>query len=137
MVVRLGLGSLSINPARVTGCAMLCPPFGGAPACDQLWRLALPPGSTGNRDHPLASPFAPESPALHGIVLPPMLVVAGERDQLRGPTADYVARLKVMGKPVELMEFEGQDHRFFIIEPYVDAESSVVRAVKRFVSDGK
>ncbi|XP_020179726.1 strigolactones hydrolase CXE15-like [Aegilops tauschii subsp. strangulata] len=135
MAVRLGLGSLSLDPARVAGCAMLCPLFGGAPACDQLWRLALPPESTRNRHHPLANPFAPGSPALDGLVLPPMLVVAAERDQLRGPTADYVARLKAMGKPLELVEFEGQDHGFFVIEPYGDAGSGVVRAVKRFVCD--
>jgi hypothetical protein len=46
---------------------------------------------------------------------------------------DYVARLKVIGKPVELVEFEEQGHAFFYYEPYSDAINGVVCAVKRFV----
>uniref|UniRef100_A0ACD6A8M7 Uncharacterized protein n=1 Tax=Avena sativa TaxID=4498 RepID=A0ACD6A8M7_AVESA len=134
MAVRLGLGSLSLDPVRVTGCVMLGLIFGGVPEYDTLWRLALPLGSsTKNQDHPLANPFAPGSPALDGVPLPPMLVLSAERDKQRGATADYVARLKAMGKPVELLEFEGQIHAFFYHDPYGDAGSGVVRAVKRFV----
>ena len=148
MSVRLGLGSLSLDPARVAGCAMLCPLFGGEertaseaefppgpflslPAVDQAWRLVLPPGST--RDHPLANLFGADSPALDGVALPPMLLVAAAHDLLRDRAADYAARLKAMGKPVELVEFEGQHHGFFAVEPYGDAGSEVVRLVKRFV----
>jgi hypothetical protein len=74
MAVRAGLGSLSLDPVRVAGCAMLCLMFGGVPEYDKLWRLALPLGSTAkSQDHPLANPFAPGSPALDGVALPPML----------------------------------------------------------------
>lgn len=147
--VRLASGWLGpLDPVRVAGCAILCPLFGGVertaseaefppgpflslPVVDQAWRLVLPPGST--RDHPLANPFGPESPALDGVALSPMLVVTAERDLLRDRAADYVARLSAMGKPVELEEFEGQHHGFFTVEPYGDAGSEVVRLVKRFV----
>ncbi|KAM0881269.1 hypothetical protein ACQ4PT_033059 [Festuca glaucescens] len=133
MAVRAGLGSLSLDPVRVAGCVMLCLMFGGVPEYDQLWRLALPLGSTKSQDHPLANPFAPGSPALDGVALPPMLVLAAGRDKQRGATVDYVARLKAMGKPVELVEFEDQGHAFFYYEPYGDAGNGVVLAVKRFV----
>ena len=137
---------------RVAGHVMLCPFFRGAertaseaefppgpfltlPWYGQAWRLALPPGAT--RDHPFANPFGPESPALGlglgGVALPPTLVVAAERDLLRDRQAHYVARLKAMGQPVEHVEFEGQHHGFFAVEPAGDAGSEVVRLVKRFV----
>ena len=38
-----------------------------------------------------------------------------------------------MGQPVEHVEFEGQHHGFFAVEPAGDAGSEVVRLVKRFV----
>ncbi|EER90762.1 hypothetical protein BDA96_01G064800 [Sorghum bicolor] len=143
-------GELSpgLDPVRVAGHVMLCPFFGGAertaseaefppgpfltlPWYDQAWRLALPPGAT--RDHPFANPFGPESPALGGVALPPTLVVAAERDLLRDRQADYVARLKATEQPVEHVEFEGQHHGFFAVEPAGDAGSEVVRLVRRFV----
>ncbi|XP_062212642.1 carboxylesterase 15-like [Phragmites australis] len=148
VAVRLGSGQLPLDPARVAGHVMLCPMFGGVqrtaseaefppgpfltlPGYDQTWRLALPQGAT--RDHPFANPFGPESPALGAVALPPTLVVVAEHDLLRDRTVDYVARLEAMGKPVELVEFEGQHHGFLVVEPSGDAGSEVVRAVKRFV----
>lgn len=140
-----------LDPVRVAGHVMLCPFFGGAertaseaefppgpfltlPWYDQAWRLALPPGAT--RDHPFANPFGAESPALLGlrdVALPPTLVVAAGQDLLRDRQADYAARLKAMGQPVEHVEFEGQHHGFFTVEPASDASSELVRLVKGFV----
>jgi acetyl esterase/lipase len=152
VAVRLGTGELpSLDPARVAGHVMLCPLFGGVertaseaefppgpfltlPFYDQIWRLALPRGAT--RDHPYANPFGPESPAMGGVALPPTLVVAAGRDLLRDREAGYVSRLRAMGKPVELVEFEGQHHGFFVVEPAGEAASEVVRVVKRFVYGG-
>ncbi|KAL6636785.1 hypothetical protein ACP70R_024357 [Stipagrostis hirtigluma subsp. patula] len=148
VAVRLGSDELPLAPARVAGHVMLCPFFGGAertaseaefppgpyltlPGYDQAWRLALPPGAT--RDHPFANPFGPESPALDGVALRPTLVVAAEHDLLRDREVGYVERLRAMGKPVEVVEFEGQHHGFFAVEPAGDAGSEVVRLVKRFV----
>uniref|UniRef100_A0A453PQJ1 Alpha/beta hydrolase fold-3 domain-containing protein n=1 Tax=Aegilops tauschii subsp. strangulata TaxID=200361 RepID=A0A453PQJ1_AEGTS len=112
--VRLASGRLGpLDPVCIAGCAMLCPLFGGEgrtasevefppgpflslPVVDQAWRLVLPPGST--RDHPLANLFGADSPALDGVALPPMLVVAAAHDLLRDRAADYAARLKGHGE---------------------------------------
>lgn len=106
-------------------------PFLTLPVSDQFCRLSLPAGAT--RDHPAVNPFGPDSPALHAVALPPTLVVAAEHDLLRDRQADYVARLKAMGKPVELVEFQGQHHGFFTVEPWSDAGDELVRTVRRFV----
>ncbi|KAF7086153.1 hypothetical protein CFC21_089483, partial [Triticum aestivum] len=106
---RLASGRLGpLEPVCITGCSMLCQLFGGEErtaseaefppgplVVDQAWRLVLPPRSM--RDHPLANPFGPDSPALDGVALPPMLVVAATHDLLRDRAAD-AARLKAMGK---------------------------------------
>ena len=68
---------------------------------DQLWRMSLPVGAT--FDHPLANPFGPDSPDLEPVALPPVLVEAPEVDVLRDRVLLYVARLKQMGKDVELV----------------------------------
>lgn len=152
IAVRYGSGSLDINPVRIAGCVLLGPYFGGeermaSEACspadvlmslalfDQMWRLALPAGAT--RDHPAANPFGPESAPLDGVAFPPVLVLVGEHDLLRDRTADYVARLKAMGKPVELVEFEGQEHAFFIYEPWGAAADELIRLVRLFVHGGE
>ncbi|GJN23075.1 hypothetical protein PR202_gb10692 [Eleusine coracana subsp. coracana] len=133
---------------RVAGCALLWPFFAGEertaseaeyppgpfltlPVYDQFCRLALPVGAT--RDHPALNPFGPHSPALDAVALPPTLVVAAERDLLRDRDVDYVARLREMGKHVELVEFQGQHHGFFVVEPSGEAGTELVRVVRRFV----
>ena len=152
VAVRLGsAGGLDIDPLRIAGCVLLCPYFGGEERMaseasfprdvlmslalfDQMWRLALPAGAT--RDHPAASPFGPESAPLDGVLFPQVLVVDAEQDQLRDRTAEYVARLRAMGKPVELVVFEGQGHGFFVYEPWGAPADELVRVVRRFVHGG-
>ncbi|KAF0907939.1 hypothetical protein E2562_022325 [Oryza meyeriana var. granulata] len=152
LTVSCGSGKIALDPARLAGCVMLWPYFGGEekmpseappPAdnsssaamnivlFDQMWRLALPAGST--RDHPAANPFGPESPPLDGVPFPPVLIVDPERDVLRDRIADYAARLKAMGKHVELVKFEGQDHGFFVFDPMSEASGELVRVVRLFV----
>ncbi|XP_020170116.1 strigolactones hydrolase CXE15 [Aegilops tauschii subsp. strangulata] len=151
IAVRYGSGGLDINPVRIAGCVLLGPYFGGeermaSEACspadvlmslalfDQMWRLALPAGAT--RDHPAANPFGPESAPLDDVAFPPVLVLNAEHDLLRDRTADYVARLKAMGKPVELVEFDGQEHAFFVYEPWGAAADGLIRVVRQFVHGG-
>ncbi|CAM0913353.1 unnamed protein product [Alopecurus aequalis] len=149
VAVRVGSGVLDAGPVvRIAGCVLLYPYFGGEQrtaseaACpadvfltldlyDQMWRLALPPGAS--RDHPAANPFGPESPALDGVELPPVLVAVGDRDMLLDRIAEYVARLKAAGKLVELVEFPGQGHGFSVFEPRGEAAGELVRVVRRFV----
>ncbi|KAL6880185.1 hypothetical protein ACP4OV_011750 [Aristida adscensionis] len=153
VAVRLGSGSLAAAPARVAGCVLLWPYFGGeertasesaAATCaadgfltlalsDQMWRMALPAAGA-TRDHPAANPFGPDSPPLGATELPPLLVAAGERDMLVDRIRDYVARLKAMGKErVELVEFAGMGHAFSIFQPESEASAELVSVVRRFV----
>ncbi|CAL4977947.1 unnamed protein product [Urochloa decumbens] len=97
---------------------------------DQLWRMALPVGAT--RDHPLANPFAPGSPSLEPLQLPPALVVAPGRDVLYGHVLRYAARLKEMGKAVELAEFVDEGHGFSVGQPS-KATEELMGILKRFV----
>ncbi|KAL6636783.1 hypothetical protein ACP70R_024355 [Stipagrostis hirtigluma subsp. patula] len=148
IAVALGSGLLNISPAHVTGYVLFWPFFAGVertaseteyppgpfvtlPVYDQFCRMSLPVGAT--RDHPALNPFGPDSPALEAVALPPVLVVGGEHDLLRDRIVDYVSRLKAMGKPVELVEFEGQHHGFFVVEPWGDAGDELIRVVRRFV----
>lgn len=64
-------------------------------------------------------------------------MVVGGRDLLRDRALDYAARLAAMGKPVEALEFEGQQHGFFTIDPWSAASGDLMHAVKLFVdTDG-
>jgi acetyl esterase/lipase len=98
---------------------------------DQAWRLALPVGAT--RDHPLANPFAPGSASLEPLPLPPALVVAPARDVLFAHVVRYAARLKEMGKAVELAEFAGESHGFSVVGQPSEAKEELMGILKRFV----
>jgi len=153
VAVRVGSGSLATGAVRVAGCALLYPYFGGErrtaseaacpadkiltlPVSDQMWRLALPAGAS--RDHPLANPFGPNSPALDSVALPPVLVAAGDRDMLVDRIREYAARLNATGnKRAELAVFPGQGHGFFTLEPDGEAAGELLRVVlRRFVHGG-
>ncbi|RCV40532.1 hypothetical protein SETIT_9G062000v2 [Setaria italica] len=149
VAVAVGSGMLGVSPARVAGYVLFWPFFAGVErtaseaeyppgpfltltVSDQFLRLSLPSeGDT--RDHPAVNPFGPDSPPLGGVALPPTLVVAAGRDLLRDRVAGYAARLRAMGKPVELVEFQGEHHGFFIVEPWGDAGDELIRVVRRFV----
>ncbi|CAO1948978.1 unnamed protein product [Urochloa humidicola] len=103
---------------------------------DRYWRLSLPEGATA--DHPVANPFGAGAPPLEEVEFPPTLVVVGGRDILHDRAVDYAARLRKMGKPVEVRDFEGQQHGFFTIDPWSDAAAELMQVIKRFVdSDGR
>uniref|UniRef100_A0A0D9WVT3 Alpha/beta hydrolase fold-3 domain-containing protein n=1 Tax=Leersia perrieri TaxID=77586 RepID=A0A0D9WVT3_9ORYZ len=152
LAVAIGSGEIVLSPtANLAGCVMLWPYFGGEARMpsedtgetdtsspvkmgidlfDQMWRLALPEGAS--RDHPAANPFGPESARLDGVELPPVLVVDPELDVMRDRVADYAARLRDMGKRVELVRFDGQGHGFFVMDPMGEASGELVRVVRRF-----
>ncbi|WVZ61981.1 hypothetical protein U9M48_011784 [Paspalum notatum var. saurae] len=98
---------------------------------DRFWRLALPAGAT--RDHPAANPFGPHSPDLGAVDFRPVLVVAGGLDMMRDRVADYAQRLAAMGKPVELVEFAGEPHGFYTLDPGSEATGELIGVVSRFV----
>lgn len=150
LAVRAGSAAAAApaDPVAIRGYVLLMPFFGGVsrtpseagcPAevflnldlFDRFWRLSLPPGAT--RDHPMANPFGPDSPAMDGVELPPVLVVAGGLDMLRDRAVDYAERLSAMGKPVELAEFAGEHHGFFTLGPGSDAAGELIAADRKSV----
>jgi acetyl esterase/lipase len=139
---------LGLNSLRVAGYVLLSAFFGGSdrtaaeadpPAgvtltvegSDKLWRISLPVGAS--RDHPLSNPFGPESPSLAPVDLPPALVVAPGSDVLRDHVHGYAARLKKLGKAVEVAEFEGEQHGFSVLQPFGEAADELLRVLRRFV----
>jgi len=150
VVVRLAARQLAADPVRVAGYVLLSAFFGSVErtvteaespasvsltaAVDKLWRMALPVGAS--RDHPLANPFGPDSPSMEPLPLPPALVVAPGLDTLRGHMRCYAARLKEMGKAVELAEFKGEQHGFSV-RGWGEANDELVRILKRFVGQMK
>ncbi|KAJ1287842.1 hypothetical protein BS78_02G042000 [Paspalum vaginatum] len=142
-----------LAPAAVRGYVQLMPFFGGVQRTrseaecpddaflnralnDRYWRLSLPEGAT--PDHPVANPFGPGAPDLGAVEFAPTMVVVGGSDILHDRAVDYAARLKAAGKPVEVRDFEGQQHGFFTIDPWSDASAELMRVIKRFVdSDGR
>uniref|UniRef100_A0A0D9UWW2 Alpha/beta hydrolase fold-3 domain-containing protein n=1 Tax=Leersia perrieri TaxID=77586 RepID=A0A0D9UWW2_9ORYZ len=149
VTVRVASGRPDVDPVRVAGYVLIDAFFGGVertateanpPAsasaplvtvemADQFWRLALPVGAT--RDHPVANPFGPESPSLEQVALPPALVVVSGGDVLRDRLMDYVARLKGMGKEIELAEFEGEHHGFSAVQAWSTASSEFIQVLKQ------
>uniref|UniRef100_A0ACD5VNR3 Uncharacterized protein n=1 Tax=Avena sativa TaxID=4498 RepID=A0ACD5VNR3_AVESA len=142
---------LAVHPVRIAGYVLISAFFGGAdrtaaeadpPAdvtltvegSDMLWRLSLPVGAS--RDHPVANPFGPESPSLAPVDLPPVLVVAPESDVLRDHVLGYAARLREMGKAVELAQFPGERHGFSGLQPFGAAANELIRILRRFVYGG-
>jgi len=145
VVVQIASGKLAVHPARIAGYVLLSAFFGSAERTatetesadnvsltavfDQIWRLVLPAGAT--RDHPLANPFARDSPGLEPLPLPPALVVVPGLDTLRDHMRRYAARLEEMGKAVELAEFAGERHGFSV-RGWSEANEELVRILKRF-----
>lgn len=152
LAVRAGSAAAEPEPEpgllTVRGYVLLMPFFGGVrrtaseaecpeeafpnlDLVDRFWRLSLPAGAT--RDHPASNPFGPDSPDLGPVDFRPVLVVAGGLDLIRDRTVDYAERLAAMGKPVELAEFAGMPHGFYLHQPGSQATGELIQTVARFV----
>ncbi|KAL1324956.1 hypothetical protein HN51_035055 [Arachis hypogaea] len=149
LAVRLGSKSLELAPVQVKGYILLAPFFGGTirtkleaegpkdaflnlELIDRFWRLSIPVGE--NTDHPLVNPFGPISKSLETIDLDPILVVVGGSDLLRDRAEDYAMKLKDLGKDVEYVEFEGQQHGFFTINPNSEPSKKLMLVIKHFIN---
>lgn len=143
-------GRAALAPLRLRGFVLLMPFFGGTQPTrseaecpddaflnrelnDRYWRLSIPSEAT--LDHPLVNPLGPESADLEAAEVDPILVVVGGRDLLRDRAAEYAVRLRGWGKPVELAEFEGQQHGFFTIDPWSEPSGKLMGTIKRFMKD--
>uniref|UniRef100_A0A2P2N3D6 Putative carboxylesterase 15 n=1 Tax=Rhizophora mucronata TaxID=61149 RepID=A0A2P2N3D6_RHIMU len=149
LAVRLRAGSPELAPVQVRGYVLLGPFFGGTvrtkseaegskeaflnlELIDRYWRLSIPVGDT--TDHPLVNPFGPTSHKLELVDLDPILVVAAGCDLLKDRTLDYAERLKKWGKKIEYVEFEGQQHGFFTVNPTSDAAKKLMPVIQSFIA---
>lgn len=148
MAVRFGKTGLS-PPVRLRGYVLLMPAMAGetrtraelecrpdaflsTDMSDRYARLILPDGAT--RDYPVINPAGQEAPGLEAVAMAPMLVVAAEHDILRDRNAHYARRMKEeWGKDVEFVEFAGQQHGFFEVDPWSERADELVRLVRKFV----
>lgn len=148
LAVRLGAGSPELAPVLVRGYVLLAPFFGGTvkskseaegpkeaflnwDLIDRFWRLSLPIGDT--TDHPLVNPFGPQSRSLEPLELDPILVVMGGSDLLKDRAKDYAERLQEWGKDIQYVEFEGQQHGFFTINPNSEPATKLMQIIKTFI----
>ncbi|KAK8272133.1 hypothetical protein V6Z12_D11G310500 [Gossypium hirsutum] len=150
LAVKLKAGSMELAPVRVRGYVLVAPFFGGSvrtkseleQPCeefwnlemyDRFWRLSIPVGST--LDDPLVNPFGPCSQNLAEVPLDPILVVVGGGEILRDRLEGYATRLKQLGKKVEFVEVEGQQHGFFTDHPFSDVAEKVIQRIGDFILD--
>ncbi|KAL6507797.1 hypothetical protein OROGR_023992 [Orobanche gracilis] len=148
LAVDLRRGSPALKPVRVRGYVLMAPFFGGTARTkseaegpperflnlemlDRLWRLSLPSGSTS--DHPFANPFGPSSPNLRSIKLDPILVLVGECEVMKDRIEDYYRRLKSMGKEIEYVVFQGEQHGFFFNELFSEVGYQVLQNINQFL----
>ncbi|CAN1247656.1 Probable carboxylesterase 15 [Linum perenne] len=149
LAVRLGATSLQLAPVVVKGYVLLAPFFGGTvlskseaegpkdaflnlELIDRFWRLSVPMGDT--TDHPLINPFGTNSKDLTPVTLDPILVVVGGSDLLKDRGQDYAEKLKKLGKMVEYVEFDGQQHGFFTINPDSEPAKKLMQVIKSFIA---
>lgn len=59
--------------------------------------------------------------------------MAPESDVLRDRVMGYAARLREMGKAVEVAEFAREQHGFSVLRPFGEAANELMRVLKRFV----
>lgn len=69
------------------------------------------------------------------MALDPILVVVGGSDLLKDRAEDYAKKLKEWGKKIEYVEFEGQQHGFFTINPDSPASKELMLVIKKFITE--
>ncbi|XP_057779896.1 probable carboxylesterase 15 [Salvia miltiorrhiza] len=149
LAVELRRGSPELAPVRVRGYVLLAPFFGGVvkteseaqgppehflnlEILDRFWRLSLPSGETS--DCPFANPFGPSSPILNHINLDPIFVVVGGSEIMKDRIVDYFKRLKKIGKKVDYVEFQGEQHGFFVNKPTSQVAHKVIEEINNFMT---
>lgn len=148
MAVRFGKAGLGPQ-VRLRGHVLLMPAMAGetrtraelecrpgafltAEMSDRYARLILPGGAT--RDYPVLNPAGPEAPGLEAVAMAPSLVVAAEHDILRDRNEHYARRMREeWGKEVAFVEFAGEQHGFFEVDPWSERADELVRLIRSFV----
>ncbi|XVF05057.1 hypothetical protein REPUB_Repub05bG0138300 [Reevesia pubescens] len=100
---------------------------------DRFWRLSVPIEDT--TDHPLINSFGLVSASLDHLKLDPILVMVGGSDLLKDRAEEYTKRMKNWGKKIEYVEFEGQKHGFFTINPNSELTKALMLIIKCFITE--
>ncbi|KAL9153646.1 hypothetical protein ABFS82_10G063300 [Erythranthe guttata] len=149
LAVELRRGSPSLAPVRVRGYVLMAPFFGGTvrtkseaegppeqflniEILDRFWRLAVPDGNTA--DHPLANPFGPLSPNLDSAKLDPILVLVGGSEVMKDRIEEYSVKFKEMGKEIEYVVFEAEQHGFFVNQPFSQVANKLLQKINQFMN---
>ncbi|GAA0172968.1 deacetylase [Lithospermum erythrorhizon] len=148
LAVRLGPGSLELAPVRVRGYVLIAPFLGGVEktkselkgshdvlnleVLDRFWRLSLPDGH--DLDDPLSNPFGPKSPNLGTVSLDPILVMVGGNEVMKDRIHQFAAKLKLLGKSIRYVEYEGKHHGFFTDDAFSEFADDVLREIQKFIS---
>lgn len=91
----------------------------------------MPSGET--LDHPLANPFGPSSPSLDCVKVDPILVLVGGSEVMKDRIEDYSKRMKEMGKDIDFVEFQGEQHGFFVNQPFSEVANKVLQKLNYFM----
>ncbi|TQE10853.1 hypothetical protein C1H46_003553 [Malus baccata] len=93
----------------------------------------MPVGET--RGHPMVNPFGPNSPNLEKVALDSILVILGGNELLKDRVESYWRKLKDLGKKIECVEFEGEQHGFLTNDPYSEVSDVALQVIKRFMTE--
>ncbi|KAF5740697.1 hypothetical protein HS088_TW11G00774 [Tripterygium wilfordii] len=104
---------------------------------DNWWSLVCP--SEKENDDPLINPFVDGSPSLAGLACDRVLLFVAENDILRDRGWLYYEKLKKSGweGKVEIVETEGVDHVFHILDPSCEKVETLFKGLSSFINHGK
>ncbi|KAL4353672.1 hypothetical protein GQ457_06G021210 [Hibiscus cannabinus] len=131
LAVRFKAGSVELAPCENK--EHPCEAFWNLEMYDRFWRLSIPVGSS--LDDPVVNPFGPYSQSLAEVPMDPITVVVGGGEILRDRVEEYATKLKQVGKKVEFVEFEGQQHGFFTDHPFSQVAEKVMQLIANFILD--
>ncbi|KAM0952525.1 putative carboxylesterase [Dioscorea sansibarensis] len=99
---------------------------------DKMWPSACP-GTSGNDDVRI-NPFVEGAPSLAGLGCEKVMVCVGGKDLLRDRGRVYYERLNSSGWQgmVELLESEGEDHCFYLLNPGCDKALEMIKVLVDF-----
>lgn len=104
---------------------------------DRWWKVVCP-SEKGNED-PLINPFADGAPSLEGLkACEKMIVLVAGKDILRERGWLYYETVKKSSwkGTAEIVETEGEDHIFHVLQPESEKAESLVKRLASFVNQG-
>ncbi|KAL5541616.1 hypothetical protein UlMin_009326 [Ulmus minor] len=133
---------------KITGAFLTHPyfwgsePIGTEPCSEELgkrlprlvWDFVFPE-APGGIDNPMVNPVGPEKPSLAGIGCRRLFVSVAEKDKLRDRGVWYCDGVRNSGWDgvVELVEVEGEDHAFQILNRGTEKSNKLIKQLAHFI----